>query len=114
MGLAQCLQADLVLPLAPIMRKNRNQAAAEIDALLGEKACEILVVGLPQNEENIRRIKHFIGLLTHPCEVHFVSEELSSKEAKEQGAKEDKSGRIDSASAAIILKRFLRKKPLQG
>lgn len=111
MGLAQCLQGALVLPLSPIVRKNREQAALDLDNVLSDKKCDILVVGLPQNDEAVRRIKHFVGLLRHSCDICFVSEDLSSKEAISQGARDDKTGKIDSISATIILERFL-KKPL--
>lgn len=45
-GLAHIVQG-IILPLKPIMRRNRNQAATELAELLGQRGVETLIVGMP-------------------------------------------------------------------
>ncbi|MDR3177955.1 MAG: Holliday junction resolvase RuvX [Campylobacteraceae bacterium] len=112
-GAALCLDGKIVMPQAPILRKNRLQASSDIDAFLKEWSVETIVVGLPNGsskEEMERRIKHFISLLTYKCEVVFVDEDFSSREAKEltKGVfRQKKDGKTDSIAAAFILERYL-------
>lgn len=113
-------KAGVILPITPIIRQNRNQAARELDSILNERKITHLVVGLPsggeaQHKEMHTRIKHFIDLLTFSGAIHFINEDNSSKEAlesftymgrqKRQAAQKD--GRIDSMSAYIILQRYI-------
>lgn len=102
----------IILPLPAIIRKNRNQAANELDKVLETKKAKILIIGVA-NDEMQKRIEHFIGLLKFSGEIVFVDESLSSKEADEQIKEMNnshtlrKNGAIDSISATIILKRYL-------
>ncbi|MDR1614519.1 MAG: Holliday junction resolvase RuvX [Campylobacteraceae bacterium] len=108
-GAAICLHEGIITPLDAILRQNRVQAARDIDELLCEYKVEILVVGLPTNDEMKRRIKHFVSLLKFQGRVVFTDEDFSSHEAKERikgVVKQKRDGRIDSIAAAIILKRF--------
>lgn len=111
-GIAQCING-IILPLAPIIRKNRNDAAKKLDDLLIAKNTKILIIGIA-NEEMQRRIKHFITLLKFAGEIKFVDETLSSKEAEEilQDRNNShimrKNGTIDSISAMIIMQRYLK------
>lgn len=104
----------IIIPLAPIIRKNRNQAANELDKILCEKNAKILLIGVA-NDEMQRRIKHFIGLLKFNGEIIFIDETLSSKEAenlinnRENSQNMRKNGVIDSLSAMIIMQRYLDK-----
>lgn len=120
-GLA-CYTNGIVLPIEPILRKNRNQASMELKALLEEKKIEVLVVGIPQSEdgdehEMQRRIRHFISLVEFEGEIVYVDESFSSAQAYERmmdlGRKERsqkiKNGELDSLSAMIILERYLAK-----
>ena len=116
-GVAICLNGDIVIPQNAILRKNRNQAARDINIFLKEWEIEKLVVGLPldanSSEEMERRIKHFVSLLELSIPVIYQDEQSSSIEAKEltQGIfKHKKDGKIDSIAAKIILERYLLKK----
>lgn len=115
-GIAQ-YTAGIALPLEPILRKNRHQAAQELDLLLEQKNARMLIVGIPKeggsSEEMERRIRHFVGLLRFYKEICFIDESYSSKEASERMRgvfKDRRDGRLDSLSALIILERFLSKK----
>jgi putative holliday junction resolvase len=113
-GVALCLSMGIVSPQEAILRKNRDQAARDVDAFLKEWNIELLVVGLPKggssSEEMERRIKHFVSLLTFNGEVVYQDEYGSSHEAKEmmQGiTRQKRDGRIDSTAAKVILERYL-------
>jgi len=113
-GLAICLDEKTILPQNAILRKNRNQAAQDVNTFLKEWEINKLVVGLPldasSSEEMQRRIKHFVSLLMLNIEVVYQDEQSSSIEAKErtQGIfRHKKDGKIDSIAAQIILERYL-------
>jgi len=113
-GLAICLDEKTILPQNAILRKNRNQAAQDVNTFLKEWEINKLVVGLPldasSSEEMERRIRHFVSLLTLNIAVVYQDEQSSSIEAKErtQGIfKHKKDGKIDSIAAQIILERYL-------
>ena len=97
-----------------ILRKNRNQAARDINTFLDEWEIDKLIVGLPKDssssEEMERRIKHFVSLLELEIEVAYQDEQGSSFEAKELTMgdfKHKRDGRLDSVAAKIILERYL-------
>jgi len=113
-GVAICLDGSIVIPQDAILRKNRNQAARDVNAFLKEWEIDKLIVGLPKDAENSeemeRRIKHFVSLLELGIEVAYQDEQNSSVEAKEltMGVfKHKRDGRIDSMAAKIILERYL-------
>lgn len=113
-GIATCFIKDVVTPQSAVLRKNRDQAARDIDSFLLEWEIDKLVVGLPSaSEEMQRRIKHFVSLLNFDKELIFVEENMSSIEAEEL-IKGDitykRDGRVDSIAAKIILERFLKLK----
>lgn len=115
-GVAICLDGATVLPQTAILRKNRNQAARDVNVFLKEWEIEKLIVGLPldaeSSEEMQRRITHFVSLLNLEIAVDYQDEQSSSIEAKEltQGLfKHKKDGKIDSIAAQIILERYLQK-----
>jgi len=114
-GMAICLDGKIVLPQNAVLRKNRNQAAREINAFLKEWEIETLIVGLPKGgsseEEMERRITHFVSLLKLQIPVVYQDEQGSSFEAKELTMgdfKHKKDGRLDSVAAKIILERYLK------
>ena len=114
-GIAICLDESVVMPQNAILRKNRNQAARDINTFLKEWEIEKLIVGLPKDaesaEEMERRIKHFVSLLELSIPVEYQDEQSSSIEAKEltMGVfKHKKDGKIDSIAAKIILERWLK------
>lgn len=113
-GVAICLDGNIVIPQDAILRKNRNQAARDVNVFLKEWEIEKLIVGLPldaaSSEEMERRIKHFVSLLALTIPVVYQDEQSSSLEAKEltQGIfRHKKDGKIDSIAAKIILERYL-------
>ena len=114
-GVAICLDEKIVLPQDAVLRKNRNQAARDINTFLSEWEIEKLIVGLPKGgaseEEMERRIKHFVSLLELEIPVDYQDEQGSSFEAKELTKgdfKHKKDGRLDSVAAKIILERYLK------
>ena len=110
-GTAICLASNLVTPQTAILRKNRNQAAVDVDKFLKEWEIDILVVGFPKSSDEMqRRIQHFVKLLKFDKEIVFQNEDMSSIEAEDLmrgDIKYKRDGRIDSIAAKIILDRFL-------
>ncbi len=100
-----------VMPQTPVLRKNRNQAARDVSAVLREYGAKKLVVGVPlggsSEDEMRRRIAHFVSLLEFEGEVVYQDEAMSSFEASEIYAEDRRDGRLDSIAAMIILKRYL-------
>jgi putative holliday junction resolvase len=113
-GVAICLTSNIVTPQSAILRKNRDQAAKDVNAFLKEWEIEKLIVGFPSaSEEMQRRIKHFVELLKLSIPYEFCEENMSSIEAEDliKGEiKYKRDGRVDSLAAKIILERFLAKK----
>ena len=63
-GVAICVGSNIVTPKDPILRKNRNQAARDVNAFLKEWDIKKLIVGFPSSSEDMqKRIKHFVALL---------------------------------------------------
>ena len=110
-GVAICLASNIVTPQNAILRKNRNQAANDVNTFLKEWEIEKLIVGFPSSSEDTQnRIKHFTNLLELKIPYEFCEENLSSIEAKElmKGeVKQVRDGRIDSIAAKIILERYI-------
>lgn len=113
-GVALCLHEKIVTPQPAILRKNRNQAAHDVNTFLKEWEIDKLIVGFPSSSEDTQnRIKHFINLLQLKIPYEFQEENLSSIEAEEliKGEiKHKRDGRIDSIAAKIILERYLLRK----
>jgi putative Holliday junction resolvase len=113
-GVAISLGGNLVTPQNAILRKNRNQAATEVNNFLVEWEIDKLIVGLPKDGDNCdemeRRITHFVKLLGLTIPIEYQDEQNSSLEAKERTMgvfKHTKDGRLDSIAASIILERYL-------
>ncbi len=115
-GMAYSPDGNLVTPLPAILRKNRNQAALEVKAVLDEWEAEAFVIGLPMSDpttqaEMRRRIAHFLSLFEFSGDVFYQDEDESSLEAEEMmkgDIRYKRDGRIDSLAAKIILERFLQ------
>lgn len=126
-GVAKCING-IPLCLKPILRKNRNQAANAVRALVMESQADVLVVGIPfldcnspsQTKDAIstmqKRIKHFVGLLELESHIQivFLDEAFSSREAldrlsdkKMRKKAHSKDGTLDSLAALVILERYL-------
>ncbi len=110
-GIAYTPNVSIVVPLPAIMRKNRNQAAREIEKILKEYNADILIVGLPMtNKEMQIRIKHFVNLIDFKGKIEFVDESYTSaivEEGMKGKIKYKKDGRVDSLVAKMLLERFL-------
>lgn len=118
-GTAISPDGKTAIPQNPILRKNRDQAARDVDAFLKEWGAKTLVVGLPKGgsseAEMQRRIRHFVGLLEFGGDIVFVDESSSSKEAAEMMrgiTRQRRDGKLDSIAAQLILERYLEKKRL--
>ncbi len=113
-GVATSLAMGLVTPHKAILRKNRNQAASEVDKFLQTWEIDILVVGYPSASDDMqKRIKHFVSLLDFDKTIVFQEENMSSIEAEDLikgDMKYKRDGRIDSIAAKIILERYLHLK----
>ena len=113
-GIAICLTSDIVTPQTAILRKNRNQAARDVNIFLKEWEIEKLIVGFPSSSIDMQnRINHFISLLQLTIPYELQEENMSSIEAEDliKGEiKYKRDGRIDSLAAKIILERYLTKK----
>jgi len=110
-GVAICLSSDIVTPQTAILRKNRNQAANDVNAFLKEWEIEKLIVGLPSASEDMqKRIQHFVKLLELEIPYEFQEENMSSIEAEDLikgDIKYKRDGRVDSIAAKIILERYI-------
>jgi len=110
-GVAICLSSNIVTPQTAILRKNRNQAANDVNAFLKEWEIEKLIVGLPSASEDMqKRIQHFVKLLELEIPYEFQEENMSSIEAEDLikgDIKYKRDGRVDSIAAQIILERYL-------
>ena len=110
-GVAYTPNASVVVPLPAIIRKNRNQAAREVEKILKEYKANTLIVGLPKtNEEMQIRIKHFVSLLNFKGKTEFVDESYTSAVVEEEmkgKIKYKRDGRVDSLVAKMLLERFL-------
>ena len=110
-GVAICVGSNIVTPKDPILRKNRNQAARDVNTFLKEWDIKKLIVGFPSSSLDMqKRIKHFASLLELEIPYEFQEENMSSIEAEDliKGEiKYKRDGRIDSIAAKIILERYL-------
>lgn len=135
LGIAKVVQ-NIIVPLAPIMRKNRNQASMDLYNLLLEHERDMskitLVVGMPlcyldtesrsveRHEVMQKRISHFLSLIDFSGQVVYIDESYSSKEASERlldrGYNKRKNARkngvLDSISACVILERYLERQEI--
>lgn len=113
-GLAYSADPNFVTPLNAVERKNRNQASAEVKAVLAEWGAEAVVIGIPMGgsseDEMRRRVAHFMNLVDFDGPVYHQDEAHSSIEAEDSikgKIKQKKDGRIDSLAAKIILERWI-------
>jgi len=112
-GVAICVSSDIVTPKDAILRKNRNQAARDVNIFLKEWDIKKLIVGFPSSSDDMqKRIKHFVNLLELEIPYEFQEENMSSIEAEDMmkgQIKYKRDGRVDSLAAKIILERYLAK-----
>ena len=80
------LVAGVAVAGEPIIRKNRDQAAADVSEMLRKKSASKLIVGLPiggEGEEEIKRDRYAEGL-EGEAEFHCAKEENQGTEKFDQ------------------------------
>lgn len=111
-GVALCIDEKVALPLNAVLRKNRNQAAAQIKMLLNEHSISTLIIGVPKGasseNEMRKRVEHFVNLLEFNGKIHFVDESFTSKEALNFGVAKlrKKDGKLDSLAALVMIREY--------
>ena len=119
-GIAGCDPLGISITHLPaIFRKTFNEDLKEFCKICSNRKVEGLIIGNPldmlgkETNQSIRCKKYGIKLAT--ClnlPVIFINEHCSTLEAKEKfSLKSDKTGRIDSAAAAIVLQQWLIEGP---
>ena len=119
-GIAGCDPLGIsITHLTAIFRKNFEQDLIEFRKICIERKVEGLIIGNPldmngnETNQSIRCKKY--GFKLAKClkiPVVFINEHCSTIEAKEKfSLKSDKTGRIDSAAAAILLQQWLIEGP---
>ena len=120
-GVAGCDPLGISITHLPaIFRKSFKEDVIEFLKICSERKVEGLIIGNPldmhgkETSQSIRCKKY--GLELAKClklPLAFVNEHCSTLEAKEKfSLKSDKSGRIDSAAAAILLQQWLIEGPV--
>lgn len=121
-GLAGCDPLGLtVTPLPAIQRRRSEDDAQTLAALARRRQAKLLVLGLPldscqQLTNQARQSLRYGRCLEKQMAAQglvlplvWVNEHASSWEASERfGLKKDRSGRLDSAAAALLLEQWLR------
>jgi putative Holliday junction resolvase len=124
-GLAGCDPLGLtVTPLPPLPRGAFTDDLAALLPLLRSRAVKALVVGLPLDAAQRptaqaahcrrygQRLARALAEQGLPLPLAWVNEFASSWEAGERfGLHGDRSGRLDSAAAALLLEQWLREGP---
>ena len=114
---------NVAVPLNPIVNFSSMEKVTEIlRKIIVEKSVNVIVIGLPLHMDGTKGkraievenfSKKFLSKLNLP--IIFVDELLSTYSAKElssssKNTKSNKSGKLDSRSATIILQEFLDNK----
>lgn len=111
-GVALCFDNGVCVPINAVIRINRNQAADEISRIIATHKADKIVVGIPKGgaseNEMSKRIKYFVNLIKFSGEICYIDESFSSEEASNFGKFAKKDGKLDSLSALVILKRYLK------
>jgi putative Holliday junction resolvase len=124
-GLAGCDPLGLtVTPLPALARTDLQQDLASLLPLVLQRRVELLVVGLPLDaaqqatSQSVHcrryglRLQAALAAVGHDLPIAWVDEHASSWAAAEQGGLHgDRSGRLDSAAAALLLEQWLRDGP---
>jgi putative holliday junction resolvase len=125
-GLAGCDPLGItVTPLAPLHRQDFDVDLQTIATLARQRRVQVLVVGLPldatQRDTQQARYCRRYGLRLAKAlaaqgldlPLVWVNEHTSTQMAAERfGLHGDRTGRLDSASAALLLEQWLREGPL--
>ena len=111
-------------PLPALQRSSPDQDLAQLRPLILQRGVRALVFGLPLDDaglptEQARHCRRYglrlaaaLSAAGHPLPVAWVNEHSSSWAAGERfGLHGDRSGRLDSAAAAVLLEQWLRDGP---
>jgi putative holliday junction resolvase len=124
MGLAYADELGVATPLPAVRAEGNKAKLSGIGQVIQERRIEALVIGYPLNMNGstgfkAREVDDFIGLLEKKfgLPVHRADERLSTQQVEDdfrafgKKTKRDRntrrSGEIDSAAAALILRGFL-------
>jgi putative Holliday junction resolvase len=124
-GLAGCDALGLtVTPLPPLRHEGLPLTASRLLVVARERRAQALVIGLPldadqrttRQAERCRRLglrlARSLAAAGLPLPLAWVNEHASTWSAAERhGLHGDRSGRLDSAAAAILLEQWLREGP---
>jgi putative Holliday junction resolvase len=124
-GLAGCDPLGLtVTPLPALLRGAFHDDLASLAALLRQRGARALVIGLPLDAQQQPtpqashcrryglRLAHALARQGLPLPLAWVNVHASSWAAAERfGLHGDRSGRLDSAAAALLLEQWLREGP---
>ncbi|MCP9887402.1 Holliday junction resolvase RuvX [Cyanobium sp. ATX 6A2] len=119
-GLAGCDALGItVTPLAALARGRFAADLEHLQALIRQRRVQVLVVGLPldsagQPGQQCRHCRRYGERLAQATglALAWVNEHASSWAAAERhGLHGDRSGRLDSAAAALLLEQWLREGP---
>jgi len=124
-GLAGCDPLGItVRPLPALQRQSLEQDLQTLEPLLRQRRVELLVVGLPLDAQQQptpqalhcrrygQRLARALAARGWDLALVWVNEHSSSWEAGERhGLHQDRSGRLDSAAAALLLEQWLREGP---
>ena len=120
-GLAGCDPLGISITQLPaIFRKNFEEDIKEFSKICINRKVAGLVIGNPldkngkETNQSILCKKYGIKLaISLDLPVVFINEQCSTVEAKEKfSLKSDKTGRVDSAAAAILLQQWLSEGPI--
>ena len=119
-GIAGCDPLGISITHLPaIFRKSFEKDLSEFNKICKKRKVEGLVIGNPldingqETNQSIKCKNYEIKLATYlKLPVVFINEQCTTIDAMEKfSLKNDKSGRIDSASAAILLQQWLSEGP---
>ena len=119
-GIAGCDPLGISITHLPaIFRKSFEEDLQKFETLCSKRGVKGLVIGKPldmngkETHQSIRCKKYGIKLASNlRLPVVFINEHCSTVEAKEKfSLKNDKTGKIDSAAAAILLQQWLIEGP---
>ncbi len=120
-GIAGCDPLGISITRLPaIFRKKFKEDLSEFEKICTSRKVEGLVIGNPldikgnETNQSIKCKQYGIKLAASlKLPVVFINEQCTTIEAKERFSLEnDKTGRIDSAAAAILLQQWLREGPV--
>ena len=119
-GIAGCDPLGISITQLPaIFRNSFEEDLIKFDKICHNRSVKGLVIGNPldiygkETNQSIRSKKYGIKLATKlKLPVVFINEQCTTLEAQEKfSLKNDKSGKIDSAAAAILLQQWLIEGP---